>query len=100
MDKQIIIQKARVGFDEDFSKKNYMEQCTGDNTQLKKILSYINIKPHSKILDLGTGSGFLAFPIAQVNSECTRKSKDSPNVHVLHLVSRFFIIIFIVHNDA
>ncbi len=28
MDESTIIQKARAGFDEDFSKKNYMEQRT------------------------------------------------------------------------
>lgn len=71
MDKQTIIQKARAGFDEDFSKTNYMEQRTGDDEHLHKILSYLNITPHSKILDLGTGSGFLAFPVAQSNPEST-----------------------------
>lgn len=69
MDESTIIQKARAGFDEDFSKKNYMEQRTGDAVHLQKILSCLNIVPHSKILDLGTGSGFLAFPMAQDNSE-------------------------------
>ncbi len=68
MDKQAIIYKARTGFDEDFSKKNYMEQRTGDNEHLHKIIAHLNIMPHSKILDLGTGSGFLSFPIAQSKS--------------------------------
>ncbi len=71
MDESTIIQKARAGFDEDFSKENYMEQRTGDAVHLQKILSCLNIVPHSKILDLGTGSGFLAFSIAQDNSEST-----------------------------
>ena len=71
MDEQEIIEKARVGFDENFSKKNYMELRTGDDEHLHKILSYLNITSQSRILDLGTGSGFLAFPIAQLNAECT-----------------------------
>jgi ubiquinone/menaquinone biosynthesis C-methylase UbiE len=69
MDKQTIIQKASVSFDEDFSKVNYMEKRTGDDEHLHKILSCLNITPRSRILDLGTGSGFLAFPIAQLNPE-------------------------------
>lgn len=71
MDEEYIIQKARVGFDDDFSKINYMEERTGDNEHLQNILRCLNIKPHSKVLDLGTGSGFLAFPIAQGNLECS-----------------------------
>ena len=70
MDKQTIIQKAREGFDEDFSKIDYMEIRTGDAEHLSKILNNLNIMPHSNVLDLGTGSGFLAFPIAQSNGDC------------------------------
>ena len=70
MDEQAIIRKARAGFDEDFSKINYMEQRTGDNEHLHNIISHLKITPHSRILDLGTGSGFLSFPIAQSNTEC------------------------------
>jgi ubiquinone/menaquinone biosynthesis C-methylase UbiE len=71
MDTQTIVQKAREGFDEDFSKENYMEKRTGDTEHLQKILTYLHIIPHSNILDLGTGSGFLAFPIAQIYRECS-----------------------------
>lgn len=71
MDEQAIIRKARAGFDEDFSKINYMEQRTGDNEHLHNIIAHLKITPHSRILDLGTGSGFLSFPIAQSNAECT-----------------------------
>lgn len=76
MDEQDIIQKARTGFDKDFSKKNYMEQRTGDDAHLHKILSHLNITSHSRILDLGTGSGFLAFPIAQADPEGTVDGLD------------------------
>lgn len=71
MDTQTTIQKAREGFDEDFSKNNYMEKRTGDTEHLQKILTCLNIIPNSNILDLGTGGGFLAFPIAQINGECS-----------------------------
>ena len=61
---QEIIEKARKGFDEDFAKKNYMEKRTGDDEQLNEIIKSLNISTQSTILDLGTGSGYLAFPIA------------------------------------
>jgi ubiquinone/menaquinone biosynthesis C-methylase UbiE len=69
MKEQEIIEKVRKGFDEDFSKKNYMEKRTGDNQHLNKILSYLNISPKSKILDLGTGNGYLAFSIAKISKD-------------------------------
>lgn len=69
MKEQEIIEKARKGFDEDFAKKNYMEKRTGDDKHLNIILNSIDIAPKSKILDLGTGSGYLAFPIAKINTD-------------------------------
>ena len=56
---------ARNGFDDDFAKENYMEERTGDNEHLEKVINNLNISTQSKILDLGTGSGYLAFPIAK-----------------------------------
>lgn len=69
MNEQEIIEKARKGFDEDFAKKNYMEGRTGDDKHLNVILNSLDIAPKSNILDLGTGGGYLAFPIAEINSE-------------------------------
>jgi ubiquinone/menaquinone biosynthesis C-methylase UbiE len=66
---QEIIEKARKGFDEDFAKKNYMEKRTGDDEHLNLIINCLNITPKSKILDLGTGSGCLAFPISKINNK-------------------------------
>ncbi len=71
MNNRAIIQKVKKAFDEDFSKKNYMEERTCDTKHLDKILACLNIKAQSNILDLGTGSGFLAFPIAEMNTECS-----------------------------
>lgn len=51
MKEQEIINKARIGFDKDFSKKNYMEKRTEDNEQLNKILNSLNISHKSKILN-------------------------------------------------
>jgi len=64
-----IIEKARKGFDDDFAKKNYMEERTDDHKHLEKIINNLNISTQSKILDLGTGSGYLAFPIAKTYND-------------------------------
>ncbi|WP_297423042.1 class I SAM-dependent methyltransferase [Clostridium sp.] len=69
MNEREIIEKARKGFDEDFAKKNYMENRTGDDKHLNVILNSLDIASKSKILDLGTGNGYLAFPIAKINNE-------------------------------
>lgn len=69
MKEQEIIEKARKGFDEDFAKKNYMDKRTGDDEHLNKILNRLNIASKSRILDLGTGSGYLAFPIAKISND-------------------------------
>lgn len=69
MNEQETIEKARNSFDEDFAKKNYMENRTGDDKHLNVILNSLDISPKSNILDLGTGGGYLAFPIAEINSE-------------------------------
>jgi len=66
---QEIIEKARKAFDEDFARNNYMEKRTGDDEHLKAILNCLNIAPESKILDLGTGRGYLAFPLAKMNND-------------------------------
>lgn len=72
MDKQEIIIKARRHFEEDFA-SGYMEEITGDDAHLKKILAGLAISTGDKVLDLGTGSGYLAFPIAELhaNSDVT-----------------------------
>jgi ubiquinone/menaquinone biosynthesis C-methylase UbiE len=64
-----IIEKARKSFDKDFAKSSYMEQRIGDEQHLKQIIKSLSISKQSKILDLGTGNGYLAFPIAKANSD-------------------------------
>lgn len=43
----------------------YYDKQTQDQTHLEQILSHLEITAGLKILDLGTGSGYLAFPAAQ-----------------------------------
>lgn len=70
-----IIEQARTQFDVDFSKEGYMEKRTADNEHLRIIMEQLSFEQHNKVLDLGTGSGFLAFPLA----------KAYPQIHVIGL---------------
>ena len=55
----------RNGFEESFRVGEYYNRQTRDDTHLELILRCIQVEPGMKILDLGTGSGYLAFPFAE-----------------------------------
>ena len=59
------IKKTKQCFEESFRIGSYYNKQTRDDRHLELILSYIKVKPGMRILDLGTGSGYLAFPFAQ-----------------------------------
>ena len=44
-----------------------MEVRTGDEKHLEQILKNIKLKQGYKVLDLGTGNGYIAFPLAKMN---------------------------------
>ncbi|MDP4088785.1 MAG: class I SAM-dependent methyltransferase [Bacillota bacterium] len=67
MDDKEIIERARKDFEEDFAKNGYMESRTGDEKHLEQILDSLIVNDGFKVLDLGTGSGYLAFPLAKRN---------------------------------
>ena len=69
------IDATRAGFEASFKEENFYNKQTQDEKHLKDILSTINVKPGMKILDIGCGSGYLTFPIAEINM----------NVHVMGL---------------
>lgn len=60
-----IIQKAKKGFEDSFETESFYNRQTQDEMHLKQLLNYVEFLPGMKILDLGTGTGYLAFPIAQ-----------------------------------
>lgn len=70
MKKEEIIKTVRKSFDTAFTEKKYYEKQTKDDTQLNKILNSLIINKNSKVLDLGTGGGYLAFEIARRHKEC------------------------------
>ena len=70
MDIRESIEDTRKGFEESFAKGDFYNRQTHDSDHLIKILDFIRINEGMKILDLGTGSGYLAFPVAQKNPGC------------------------------
>ena len=60
---------ARKGFEESFSEKNYYEKQTTDDKHLELLLNMVDVKSDSTVLDLGTGTGYIAFPLAKRYSD-------------------------------
>lgn len=58
------IEKTRQGFEESFRLGSYYNRQTKDEKHLELIMNCIQVEQGMKILDLGTGSGYLAFPFA------------------------------------
>ena len=59
------IDKTRRGFETSFSEKKYYDIQTYDDEHLQRIMAALDIQEGFSVMDLGTGSGFLAFPLAQ-----------------------------------
>ena len=59
------IKKTKEGFEKSFLEGNLYDRQTQDRNHLNKIMECLHIKSGNRILDLGTGSGYLAFEIAR-----------------------------------
>ncbi|MGN0647104.1 MAG: class I SAM-dependent methyltransferase [Oscillospiraceae bacterium] len=70
MDIKASIRATREGFEQSFSSGNFYNKQTQDATHLEQIMRFLPIKDGMRILDLGTGSGYMSFPIAQSNASC------------------------------
>lgn len=69
MDSKGIVQSAKESFEKILLNDKYSGIIKNDE-HLHLLLSMLPIKGGDTILDVGTGAGYLAFPIAQSNEEC------------------------------
>lgn len=63
------IEDTRKGFEESFASGEFYNRQTQDSDHMEKILRFVKIRGRMRILDLGTGSGYLAFPMAKNNPD-------------------------------
>ena len=75
MDMRSSIEDTRKGFEESFASGEYYNRQTQDSDHMEKILRFVKIRGRMRILDLGCGSGYLAFPMA----------KNNPDIEVIGL---------------
>lgn len=64
------IETTRKNFEESFKEENFYNKQTADNNHLELLLHLIDPEPNSVILDLGTGSGYVAFMLAERYPDC------------------------------
>ncbi|MDO5602120.1 MAG: class I SAM-dependent methyltransferase, partial [Oscillospiraceae bacterium] len=60
------IEDTKKGFEESFEAENFYNRQTQDDAHLARILRCLKISDGMRILDLGTGTGYLAFAIARL----------------------------------
>ena len=56
---------AKNGFEAAFEEKRFYDRQTQDSSHLESIIELLPVKNGMKILDLGTGSGYLTFALAK-----------------------------------
>lgn len=70
MDIEVSISATRKGFEESFASEELYNRQTQDIQHLDKILQFVKVTGNMRVLDLGCGSGYLSFPIAEKNPNC------------------------------
>lgn len=56
---------TKFEFEKCFTEKNYYEMQTVNNKQLNLLINMVDAQENDTIIDLGTGSGYVAFSIAE-----------------------------------
>lgn len=64
------ISATKKHFEESFASGDFYNRQTQDAEHLENILLFIKIKDNMKILDLGCGSGYFSFPVAENYPGC------------------------------
>ena len=59
------ISAAKKGFEAAFAERTFYNRQTQDSTHLGAILDFLPVKSGMRLLDLGTGCGYLAFALAK-----------------------------------
>ena len=101
MDIKESIEATKRGFEESFKEGNYYNKQTQDYKHLNKILDKVTLNDGMKLLDLGTGSGYLAFEAAKRNRnvyiigldiveealKSNRKKAKEDNIHNIDFIT-------------
>lgn len=65
MENKESIAETKQSFEHSFAENAFYNKQTKDEKHLELILKCLQVKEGMKVLDLGTGTGFLAFPLAR-----------------------------------
>ncbi len=65
MNTKINIEQTKHEFEKSFQAGAFYNKQTQDDSHLEAILHFLPVQPEMKILDLGTGTGYLAFELAR-----------------------------------
>lgn len=65
------ISSAKQGFEAAFAEKSFYDRQTQDSVHLEAITKLLPVRIGMRILDLGTGSGYLAFALARKYHDVT-----------------------------
>ena len=70
MNQKASIEATKNEFEKSFASGAFYNKQTQDETHLRQIIDFIHVPGGGKILDLGVGSGYMSFPIAQKYASC------------------------------